>query len=65
MAVSTGRIPVYLRIGDGDEFEVGAFEPKTTTETGVVTLHAEVDRPAVAAALRRAADLLDPPGVRT
>lgn len=62
---TTGRIPVYMRIGDGDEFEAGAFEPKTTTEAGVVKLHAAIDRPEVADALRRAADLLDPPAAQT
>lgn len=63
MVVSAGSIPIYVRVGDGEEVRVASIEPDVNSERpDVIELRADIDRHTVARALRRCADALDPSG---
>ncbi|MCC5580600.1 hypothetical protein IMZ11_33780 [Microtetraspora sp. AC03309] len=65
MAVSTGKLPIYLRVGMSPEREVGHIEVPLnyTTGSGQVRVTMNVDQVEIrrhtAAALRAVADVLE------
>lgn len=56
MPATTGTLPIYMRVGDAGDVEIGTVTLDVDQENGVVTLTTA----AVADALRAAADRIDP-----
>lgn len=55
MPANLGSLPVYMRVGDGQEFEIGTIA--VTAEGGALS----GSRVQLAAAFRAFADQIDPP----
>jgi len=57
MAVVIGKTPVYMRIGNGREFEIGTLEHEADTVPSIDgALTVEMRTPSLAEFLRAAAD---------
>jgi hypothetical protein len=62
MAMLFAPMPVFMRIGDGEEFEVGTVTPEADTGTdaaGAATVTVQLPPSAIARVLREAADEME------
>jgi hypothetical protein len=65
MAMSFSPLPVFMRIGAGEEFEVGTVTPEADTGTddeGNASVTVRLPPPLIARALREAADEVEKAG---
>lgn len=65
MAMSLKPVPVFMRVGDGEEFEVGTVTPEADAGTdagGDVTVTVSLPPSAIARLLREAADEMEAAG---
>ena len=65
MAVTFAPTPVFMRIGDGEEFAVGTVTPEADMDTdavGAATVTVKLPPSAIARLLREAADEMEGSG---
>ena len=65
MAITFAPIPVFMRIGDGEEFAVGTVTPEADTDVdaaGAATVTLRLPPALIAGVLREAADEVEKAG---